>query len=343
MNPNIFGTSSSQKDTIIILHRYATLSINYLYTNSYDIYVISNLNIFEKHLRRQLSQNIHGKVTVITVLSDIEAFIRTMAFLNSFDNDEGRLQNKNQFAKEYAYYLKEMQYEDDTSGYELDETELNFPPGHCDVPLPFELVVVLDNVDLKNDHLSPRSVFLQQLLRFVSLKHGGTFVCTSNTQALMTNEKIISSFLLQIGHHDITQTQRTQQSRPEPVAIYETDQNGNNGNLQVRLLSPKGWDSWNKIQILATSAIHEKDNVKYHILSNENEFNKLNLMYNAYIDSINSHVDQNTAEHRTAEEYKNDLFSLLFTEYNNSKRTHYIQKKQSISFEEVLEKLQSGS
>lgn len=345
MSPNIFDTSSSQKDTIIILHQYATLSINYLYTNRYDIYVISNLNIFEKHLRTQLSQDTLGKVTIITVLSNIEAFILTMVFLNSFDNDEGRLQNKNQFAEEYAYYLKEMQYGNDTGGYDLDEAELNFPPGHCDVPLPFELVVVLDNVDLKNDHLSPRSVFLQKLLRFVSLKHGGTFVCTSNTQALMTKEKIILSFLLQIGYHDTTQTQRIQQSRttPEPIAIYESDQSGNNGNVQVRLLSPKGWDSWNKIQILATSAIHEKDNLKYHILANENEFNKLNLMYNAYIDSINSHVDQNTAEHRTAEECKNDLFSLLFPDHNNSKKTHEIQKKQSLSLEEVLEKLQSGS
>lgn len=343
MSLNIFDTSSSKKDTITILHQSATLSINYLYTNSYDIYVISNLNIFEKHLRRQLSLNTHGKITVITILSDIEAFIRTMVFLNSFADDEGRVQNKNQFAEEYAYYLKEMQYGDDAGGYELDEAGLNFPPGHCDVPLPFELVVVLDNVDLKNDHLSPRSVFLQQLLRFVSLKHGGTFVCTSNTQALMSNEKIILRFLLQIGHHDITQTQRIQQSRPEPIAIYESDQNGNNGNLQICLLSPKGWDSWNKIQILASSVIHEKDNSKYHILAYENEFNKLNLMYNAYIDSINSHADQNAAEHRTVEEYENDLFSLLFTGYNNSKKTHDIQKKQAMSFEEVLEKLQSGS
>ena len=343
MNSNIFDINSSKKDTIIVLHRYATLSINYLYTNNYDIYIISNLNIFENHLKRQLSQNTHEKVTVITILSDIEAFLQAIIFLNSFDNDEGRLENKNQFAEEYTYYLKEMQHEDDTGGYEIDESELKSSPGNCDVPLPFELVVVLDNADFKNDHLSARSVFLQQFLRFVSLKHGGTFVCTSNTQALMTSEKKILSFLLQIGHHNLTHTQRIQQRRPEPIAIYESDKNGDNENLQVRLLSPKGWDSWNKIQILATTAIHEKDNLKYHILSNENEFNKLNSLYNAYIDSINSHVHQNTAENHTVEEYKNDLFSLLFTDFNKSKKPQDIQKKQGISLEEVLEKIQSGT
>lgn len=348
MIPSVFDINYSQKDVIIIIHQFATLSINYLYTNDYDICIISNLNIFEKYLRRELSQSTHRKITVITVLSDIKVFIQTMIFLNSFDNDEGRLQNKNQFTEEYAYYLKEMQYGDDNSGYELNESELAFSPGQCDVPLPFELIVVLDTLELNDDHLSPRSVFLQQFFRFVSLKHGGIFVCTSNTTSLITDEKVILSFLLQIGHQGITKTQQIQLNRPEPIALYQSSRDSNNTNLYIRLLLPKGWDSWNKIQILATPAIYENGNSKYYILANEDEFHKLNLAYITYIDAINSHAEHDTAEHDsteqcTVEQYKNDLYSLLFTDYDDSKKTHNIQKKEFISLEDALEKLQFES
>lgn len=340
MSTTIFDTRPSQKDIIIILHQYTTLSINYLYTNDYDIYIISNLNIFDKYLRRELSQNTHRKVTVITVLGDTEDVIHAIEFLNSFDNSEGRLQEKNQFAEEYAYYLKKIQYGEDTNGYGLEDGELKFPPGCCDMPLSFELIVVLDNTELKNDHLSPRSVFLQQLFRFISLKHGGTFVCTSNTQALITSEKVLLHFLLQIGHQHTTKTPRIQLNKPEAIAIYESDHSVNGEYLHICLLSPKGWDSWSKIQILATPIVHEKDKSKYNILSNENEFNKLNRVYNAYLDFSNSYVNQNTAEHHKAEECKNDLFLLLLTDYKNIKKTHDIRRKQGISLEEVLENLQ---
>lgn len=339
MSTSIFDTKPYQKDIIIILHQYTTLSINYLYTNDYDIYIISNLNIFDKYLRKKLSQNTRGKVTVITLLGDTEEFIHAIAFLNSFDNIDGRLQNKNQFAEEYTYYLKKMQYGEDISGYRLGDEEFNLPPGHCDIPLPFELIVVLDNIELNNDHLSLKSVFMQQILRFVSLKHGGTFVCTSNTQAIITSEKVLLNFLLQIGHQS-TKTQRIQVNNPEAIAIYESDHNLNDKNLRICLLSPKGWDSWNKIQILATSVIHDTDKSKYNLLSNENAFNELNLVYNAYIDFSNLYVDQETTEHRTADEYKSDLFLLLSTDYKSMKITHDTQRKQGISLEEVLEKLQ---
>lgn len=332
----MFAVKALQRDSIIVLCQLESLSIKYLYTKSHDIYIISNIELFENYLEKELQKEEYRSITIITMVNDIGALIQAMSFLNAFDDIESRQRNKDKFSEDYVYYLKGIQSENDTNGINLSEQALALPPGQCDQPLPFELVIVLDSDNFNDDHLSPKSVYLQQQFRFTALKHGGSFVCMPNTYQLLADEKMILQFLLQIGIQYTTGTMQIQSNRPEPVAIYKESLGRDNAN-QIRLLTPKGWDSWNKIQILATSVIHDKEAANYYILANESDFNALNLVFDSYFDSIHSNSDEHTVE-----DNKNKLYSLLFKNYNKHNEANNTTDNSHvpISLEEVIERIQ---
>lgn len=306
-----------------------------MHTKNHDIYLISNLNIFKDYVQKVILKNIQGKITVFVVFNSLESFVPILAFLSSFNDIEARQQQKQKYCDDYVYYLKQLQMVNGDGASDVYESDLHLYSGQCDQPLPFELVVILDSQSLKGDHLSPRSISIQQLLRLLTLKHGGLFACISNTPQIMSKSDSVLDVLLQIGYQPNSSNNNEHTTRPKPIPIYQQSQVSANSDIKVHLLIPKGWDSWNKIQILATSSIADTEDPSYYTLSNEIDSNKLNLMYNTYLETIHTNPEQNTPNQN-----EENLLATISMDHKSSKNSPAV-KHESVSLEDTLKKIYS--
>lgn len=122
------------------------------------------------------------------------------------------------------------------------------PPtkGQCDLPFVCRIIVVLS---CKFDPVSVPFVKLQQFLRFVATLHGGAFMI--------------------IQQLDLPTTKLINESEFVNVVLSDNP---------IRMSIPRGWDSWNRIQILGKSHYDKQD-----LLTNDDDLNELLQKYTAFL------------------------------------------------------------
>ncbi|ODV64642.1 hypothetical protein HYPBUDRAFT_96318, partial [Hyphopichia burtonii NRRL Y-1933] len=243
--------------------------INYYTEGNHEIYVMCNYSVYAKYLESLLQPN-ELETHLVPVFSSIEELYPLLYMINKIGGAPAG-KTKLKFIDNLKYFMKVSSLDDDED-YDGDDIPINLSSGQAERPLNMDLIIVLDSDLFSQDHLLPYSVSTQQLLRFLSLQHSGSFAIVSGVQSFISSGASILS--LSYNHP------------PEPISIYDEDGVFISDNLFVNILIPLGWDSWSKIEILAKSAAHGGPQLsKSRLLSSLEEIQEFNTLYEQFLDA----------------------------------------------------------
>ncbi|CAH2351870.1 hypothetical protein CLIB1423_05S00254 [[Candida] railenensis] len=221
------------KSVTIILQAYCpsiSPKIDYSYSKSCDLYMISDLSSFKEYVVELIVSNQDSYLTVIIEYKDKKDIVKVLRYLRDHEKLQNIVSNSKHIYSSAAVH------------YKGDDRNLEDSSGEFEIPLPFELVVLCWDRDL--DRLSESTIYDQQYLRVLTLLHGGSFLLVDNEKSaisLVYSVEWISDLLEKIL------VQRTKHlSYCEPKPVYDPQS-------LIRILIPSGWDSWSKIKLLESS------------------------------------------------------------------------------------------
>ena len=145
----------------------------------------------------------------------------------------------------------------------------------------FSTIIMYDTAQYDKYQLTPQFIYIQQLLRYISLKHGMKIVSLRNMvdaltignieQLLLTLDSISPIPILDLKGVEIA------------VQINDIDRTESNGHeashnkSQINLYIPYTWDSWNKIVVQGKSIV--LPNTDEIIIRNESRLEELDSNY----------------------------------------------------------------
>lgn len=194
-----------------------------------DIYVISWTSITRKYIQDIVLQCKKRNVSTMLVYKDMSEFAQVLQILHLLyceDDDSARLQKAGDLGAQssgksvtHANALKERQ------------------------KLPSRrLLVVQDLDDFKpSEHLSEKTVALQQFLRFILIKFHGSFAVFSGLTLVLLNPSE-AEFLME---------QSFEQGKSLQVPIFESKGQKFTNEVKVHQIIHSGQDSWSKIELLS--------------------------------------------------------------------------------------------
>lgn len=273
---NLEGPSAQRRELILFLVGDSTksrgTSANYYTTDEHEIYVICNYVVYIKFIELLITKDATAKVTVVVAYANLEELLELTRVLYQLGSDEKKQLHQKQWYQKHSQYLRpEEDYEQDS------EIAFEVSPGQADKPLAVQTVFLIDDEIMERDHLTPQSIAIQQILRFVALKHAASFVIITGLSSLISNEIAITSFVQKVYGSKLV----------EPISVYEDEGLKVTESIYVNTLIPLGWETWARIELLAKSGFHSgTESAK--LLSSEDSFAQLNQLYNAYLGSGNS-------------------------------------------------------
>ncbi|ODV77554.1 uncharacterized protein CANTADRAFT_315418 [Suhomyces tanzawaensis NRRL Y-17324] len=244
--------TASPSPVVLIIRWASKLSIEFFPSSECDVYIITNPKSFLSYIQK-LVEPVED-LSIVTIFSGLENLVEALKFLAQFTSNESKYRT-----------IYENNCRHHSKAYRLEESELPLvmSEGQYDLPLAFNLSIILDSKDL-DDHLAAKSVVLQQYLRLIALKHGGLLLSLQDlSEVLKTPQKLF-------------------QFNPQAKPIYDSSQTVEQDGIDVVLNIPSGWDSWTKIILLAKSAIFQ-DNPS--LMLDEKSLREANKTYDDYFEA----------------------------------------------------------
>lgn len=223
----------TMKSVTIIIQSYhpsVPPKIDYSYSESCDLYMVSDLSSFKEYVVELIVSHQDSYLTVVVEYKDKTDIVKVLRFLR----DHEKLSNIDLNAK-HIYSSAAAHYKGDNRSFEDSS-------GEFEIPLPFELAVLCWDRNL--DRLSESTIYDQQYLRVLTLLHGGLFLLVDDEKSAASsvyNVEWISDLLDKIF---VQRAKHLLYCEPKPV--YDSQS-------LVRILIPSGWDSWSKIKLLESS------------------------------------------------------------------------------------------
>lgn len=251
------------RETVLFVSCSHTLTysqtIKYVSDSTRDYYFISRVPAFRQYIGDLAGRS--SRTVVVLLYNDISLLVEVLSVLSQGSTGAKIKISRDSYADTTKIEVSEAS--DVPSHY---KSELH--SGQADLPLGFDVVLLLDSTEVGNDHLSESNVVLQQILRFVALKHGASFGAISGLQEVFSNPFLINGVLAALLELNLRIYD------PEGVHTLE--------DIRCHQLVPLGWDSWNKIELLGKSIPRTSD----RILLDKKLLLELSKTYDDYFESV---------------------------------------------------------
>lgn len=280
---SIFDSAVPERRTVLVVAENGK-EVNFLYSSDIEVIVVSNIIRVGDYVRDLLKRDSSAPVTVISITSDIESLVTHCKLIKKFLSHvhDGMLTSN--YAKRQSLYATSTK----NDLRSMDPKELATSKGVCDYMLGVELVVVLDAQTIHDDFLSHNSVIMQQLARFIALKHGATYTCVSDSEGILMDCDSVLSFLEKTGVAGFSSN-----SLPEASPNYEQVDAYPLQTYRINSMIPSGWDTWQRIRLLALVADNEDSDVD--LVRSDDDFLKVDDWYNELLEAPLSQ-DNNASE-----------------------------------------------
>ncbi|EGW35162.1 uncharacterized protein SPAPADRAFT_48197 [Spathaspora passalidarum NRRL Y-27907] len=265
----------TQKKTVVVILEGDLSSIEYEGCDSIEVYKVTNLFQYESYVKSVIAKRL-AHVSVVIQFTTIESLTKVMYFLNQFDGN--RQTQKAKFIKQLEKFARELQPE--TTG---DKVSVTLAQGQCELPLSFPVTILFDSNQIKDNELSPATIFNLQLARYIALKHGGDIIAASNIGSIITAKNIPTILNLEIP--------------PKPIFSV--------GNDTIVIYIPQAWDSWNKIILQGKSIVSSNND---DVIRQESNLAQLNMHYDDFfhgntsnLSGVFAHLHNSTTKPSTTE------------------------------------------
>ncbi|CCE85494.1 Piso0_005091 [Millerozyma farinosa CBS 7064] len=270
---SIFDSAVAERQTVLVIAD-NDKEVDFLYSSDVEVVVVSNIIRVGDYVRDLLKRDSSAPVTVISIISDIESLVTQCKLIGKYSSHihDGMLTSN--YAKRQSLYATFTKNDPKS----IDPKELAASNGVCDYMLGVELVVVLDARTIHHDFLSHNSVMMQQLARFIALKHGATYTCVSHSEGILKDCDSVLSFLAKTGVAGFSSN-----TLPEASPNYEQVDAGTLQTYSINSMIPSGWDTWRRIKILASVADSEDCDVS--LVCTDDDFLKVDDWYNKLLEA----------------------------------------------------------
>lgn len=265
-----------EKKLVICLLPGVQSSVHYLTNDSISLYIIRHGKVYYQFIKSLVAK--HKKVIFIIQYNHNSSTTTETAGNNSNIED----------VLDYFQFL----YQEINSSQQCQFTN-------------FSTIIMYDTIQYEKHQLTPQFIYIQQLLRYISLKHGMKIVSLRKVAEALTIENIE-----QLLNLDTT----------SPVPIFDlkgievfletddvdrTDRNGHDAShnkLQINLYIPYTWDSWNKIVVQGKSIV--LPNTDEIIIRDESRLEQLDSNYQKLLSSeANSDVSSRIVDLLLPQDY----------------------------------------
>lgn len=251
---DVFEDREVVKDIILVFDSSNGLNINYHVTEEHEVYVISNYKPFESYISELINRGTK-KLSVFVIFDDLYKFFTLLKFLYKFDKFKSYYADT--FLDDYKFYISHLNEPNTTN----ENINILLKKSQCDKPLSFNLFVLLNSARFL-DYNSSFNILIQQYVRFVTMKHGGTLIATQELDLVVPHLDDI----LKIDH--------------DPQSTFNEEMAFRLKDITVTLYIPRGWDSRNMITILGKSIIPGDDR---KLFLEDKDFDNFELLYNNFL------------------------------------------------------------
>lgn len=255
---------------ICLNHIYDSTSIRYMSTETHDIHVFSHISLFLPYVQLLLkARNLDSTVTVVLIHKDLTVTLENLKLLSSIGPSENPEVTITRSSTDHT-----------SSGGSKSPIGDNNTPSKTpimkeigDGRLDFALFLINDcSSETKTSILSPKSVLLQQLLRFFAIKHEAAFASVSGLESVLRDPESLVEFLSGIF-----------EGSEQPVLDFASLMDSTEpGTLAVHQQIPPSWDSYSKILLVAKSLPHLPLG---SCLREDGQLDELNDLYNHWLSS----------------------------------------------------------
>lgn len=192
---SIFTRNLPNNPKVIVVSDVGQL-VKYLLESEYEVYYVNGISLFEDLIEKLLGYD----PVIVIEFDSYTSILRLLRFLYTFDDDLKKLKVRKDFMEKCDTYNNDKP-----------------TTGTCDYPLNTRIIINIREFN-PVELTSLESLKQQQILRFIALLHGGSFIVSRSPigQLLKENELL------------------------NPI-------------YQDFLSIPQGWDSWDRIKILSKS------------------------------------------------------------------------------------------
>lgn len=241
--------------------------IKYLSDNEQQVYFLSSWPLVCQYFPQLIeslepeSSAKQNTLSIILIYEDFSVLLDALQMLYKIGTRRRR-----EFQDSYLTHVKQTVAL--STHVDPDTLQLSLPVGHCDVPIGFDVRILLDANNI--DHVSPQSVAVQQILRFFALKHGSYFGAVSNLEQCVL---LLPSILSLLDYMALPQLESS-------LYIYNATGVDIFSGFLLHQILPLGWDSWNRISLLGTSI---PSSHSLRLLESDDHFFELDQIYNKFM------------------------------------------------------------
>ncbi|PVH16441.1 uncharacterized protein CXQ87_004732 [Candidozyma duobushaemuli] len=257
------------KNLVLVIHCTSQPgeAIRYNYTDDTDFYIIYNFDLLSRYIRKLLGD--YKNTIVVLIYKQLPALLEASKLLYECSEAERAKQRLEDYKMHYKRHLAQATA-NRTNGVVNTDFEVRLPQGQADRIFGFETIYVFDATEVQ-DHLSEANTGVQQLLRYLALKHGAYYGALSGKleefEDPSTCQLLVSSLKggLKEGEQHIFSPNGEQVS----------------DNIDLHQQLALGWDSWTKVQMIARSIAKREG---WDLIDEEVKMDEFEDLYEAYIE-----------------------------------------------------------
>lgn len=210
---------------------YENISIRYTSTHSHDIYYVANPKLFLRYISELLRRHAAtSHITVVIINIDLTVTLEMLDFVSAMLKERREFSEAGEIASTPLANYQEPR----------DSPRLG---DNSSSKYEFRLHIVNDcSFESKKSIFSAKQVALQQLLRFLSIRHEATFVASSKLKYIIKDSSATLKFLALL-----------KDETAQPVFDFFRDESDS---VSIHQKIPLGWDTIHKILLVAKSAPH---------------------------------------------------------------------------------------
>lgn len=263
---------------VLIVHCTSTLAktIKYNFSDDLDLYVIYNLVVLNDYISKLLTGHKDGEIKVVLVYYDLPDYLDAIRLLLKNSSDEQVKKHHNIYVELYKQQLTLLAGSTLPRGSASTKYNVTLPQGQSDKTIGFRTFMVFNVSHLQPlDYILEGNCGIQQLLRFLALKHGAYFAAISGQlEEVEDPEKALLMLSTLQGE--------LKKSNDEELQIFKSEGSPITDMLQLHQCLMLGWDLWSRIQLVA-KLIPRTD--ESPLLENDVETEELNDLYDEFLES----------------------------------------------------------
>lgn len=231
---------------VVISNKQGRLQIKYEFSANYEGYLINGIEVYgqvvEKILRKE--------TVVVVVFTGFDEYLPIMRALWRMGDDIGRKTVKTE-------YIHQAEHHNGSK---------SLSRGECDMPMAYNVVTVMSAKEYNYDSTDGEFLKDQQKVRAISLAHGGSFVVVDGVDGVGVGVGVdsvdsVGEVIKAMGYVDglagVVQAVFERRGLGPLELGPALGPLGPGPGPRIVLAIPRGWDSWNRIQLVARAIYHE--------------------------------------------------------------------------------------